>query len=181
MRETFGAAMLFDLSEGEDSSVFALPATTMSGDASILDLTFATPICFEDTVPSVVRKMVWEDGNRKADVLINLSNDGWFGDDAGAHWQHVREAQMRCIENRTPMIRAANTGISCLINARGQVMEKLPVLESGILRVKVYKGVQKPLSRYLGDTVAWVSLLGSILLILVSRKKWSSSNDENSM
>ncbi|MBT6269730.1 MAG: apolipoprotein N-acyltransferase [Phycisphaerae bacterium] len=178
VRETFGAAMLFDLSEGEDSSVFALPATTMSGDASTLDLTFATPICFEDTVPSVVRKMVWEDGKRKADVLINLSNDGWFGDDVGAHWQHVREAQMRCIENRTPMIRAANTGISCLINARGQVMEKLPVLESGILRVKVYKGVQKPLSRYFGDTVAWASLLGSILLILVSRKKWSSSNDE---
>jgi apolipoprotein N-acyltransferase len=179
VRDTFGAAMLFDLHVGDKLQVFTLPSKNKyGGDAEI---TIATPICFEDTVPSVVRNMVWENGNRKAELLINLSNDGWFGDDVSAHWQHVREARMRCIENRTPMIRAANTGISCLINARGQVVESLPVLESGILRVKAYSGIQLPLSRYLGDSVAWVSLLGSILLILVSGKKWSSSNDENSM
>jgi apolipoprotein N-acyltransferase len=177
VRETFGAAMLFDLHVGGKPERLTLPSVTQLGEEE--DITIATPICFEDTVPSVVRNLVWEGKERKAELLINLSNDGWFGDDAIAHKQHVREARMRCIENRTPMVRVANTGISCYIDMFGRVKEELPVLEPGILTVQVRSGVQRPRSRILGDRVAWLSLIGSILLVMSTFFKRSKEHDEN--
>ena len=166
VRDMFGTAMLFDLQAGGTTHRFAIPSTRVrNADAT---LTFATPICFEDTVPSVVRNLVWKNGERKAGALINLSNDGWFGSDASAHAQHVREAQMRCIENMTPMVRVANTGVSCFINYHGQVEDSLPILESGSLFVQLHSGEQLPLSRFIGDAVAWVCLFVGILLVLGS-------------
>lgn len=180
VRDTFGAAMLFDLHVGKNTERFTLSAVSKFGDEA--EITFATPICFEDTVPSVVRNLVWENGERKAELLINLSNDGWFGDDIAAHTQHVREARMRCIENRTPMVRVANTGISCYIDIFGNVIKELPVLESGVLSLQVFSAVQTPASRILGDWVAWLSLIGSILLIIGSSFKWSEcTNDQTNL
>jgi len=177
VRKKVGVEMLFDLQAGETPFRFTLPAEDINGE--LAEITFATPICFEDTVPRVVRELVWDKGNRKAEVLINLSNDGWFGSDASAHGQHVREAQMRCIENRTPMVRAANTGSSCYINSRGKVLQELPILESGILQVMVESGVQRPWSRFVGDSVAWLCLIGSILLVLGSFMKRSKDHVES--
>ncbi len=177
VRKKVGVEMLFDLQAGEAPIRFTLPADYLKGEPT--DITFATPICFEDTVPRVVRELVWEKGTRKAEVLINLSNDGWFGSDASAHGQHVREARMRCIENRTPMVRAANTGSSCYINSRGKVLQELPVIESGILQVMVESGVQRPWSRFVGDSVAWLCLIGSILLLLGSFMKRSKDHVES--
>jgi apolipoprotein N-acyltransferase len=176
VRKKIGIEMLFDLQAGETTTRFTLPAENLDGDAT--EITFATPICFEDTVPRIVRKLVWEDGERKAGVLINLSNDGWLGSDKSAHLQHVREARMRCIENRTPMLRSANTGVSCYINSSGKVIKELPILENGILTTMVDSGVQRPLSRFIGDSVAWLCLIGSILLVLGSSMKRSIEQDE---
>ncbi len=83
VREKFGAAMLFDLSAGGAPNRFSIPCTQIAHPRET-EITLATPICFEDTVPSVVRALVWKNGERKADALINLSNDGWFGTDDGA-------------------------------------------------------------------------------------------------
>jgi apolipoprotein N-acyltransferase len=180
IRDTFGAAMLFDLHAGGEPNRFVLPAENLKHD--LTEITFATPICFEDTVPSVVRNLVWEDGIRKAGALINLSNDGWFGSDSSAHEQHVREARMRCIENQTPMVRAANTGISCYIDENGRVRNALPILEEGILPILVQSGVQRPMSRFIGDSVAWVCLVGGILLVVVSCSTCrKGQEDENTM
>ncbi len=180
VREKVGAAMLFDLHVGNIPERFTLPAARKDGDAA--KITIATPICFEDTVPSVVRDLVWQGEDRKAELLINLSNDGWFGEDATAHKQHVREARMRCIENRTPMVRVANTGISCYIDSFGRVREELPLLDAGILSVRVRSAVQRPTSKILGDRVAWLSLIGSILLILGSCIHWrENTNDETTL
>ncbi len=79
----------------------------------------ATPICFEDTVPSVVRHLIYPDGSKKAQLIANLSNDGWFGFSDWARRQHALIARWRCIENRTPMIRVANTGISQAFTSEG--------------------------------------------------------------
>lgn len=168
VRQKVGAAMLFDLSAGGAPHRFTVPCTQIALPKES-KVTFATPICFEDTVPSVVRELIWENGERKADTLINLSNDGWFGTDDGARLQHVREARMRCVENRTSMVRAANTGLSCVIAENGDVKyTHLPMRESGILPAKVFAGVGMPLSRFVGDSVAWLCLFGSILLIVIS-------------
>jgi apolipoprotein N-acyltransferase len=182
VRETFGAAMLFDLDPGGNPNRFTLacegPHNTVS------EITFATPICFEDTVPFVVRDLIWVEGKRKAGALINLSNDGWFGNNDGARLQHIREARMRCIENMTPMVRAVNTGLSCSIDSRGNIQEvatvngERAIRQNAIMYAKVFEGTELPLSRFVGDWVAWLSLFGGILLVIRSTFKRSKENGE---
>ncbi|MEZ6125648.1 MAG: apolipoprotein N-acyltransferase [Planctomycetaceae bacterium] len=85
---------------------------------------FAPIICFEDTVPQLVRRTVnWKDesGNRP-DVLINMTNDGWFRGSSELD-QHLITATFRCIETRRPMIRAVNAGISAFIDSSGRIRQ----------------------------------------------------------
>lgn len=80
-----------------------------------------TPICFEDAVARVTRRMVYApDGSKRADILLNLTNDGWYtGTDQGP--QHLQIAVFRCIESRVPMARSVNTGISGFIDSAGRI------------------------------------------------------------
>lgn len=77
-------------------------------------------ICFEDTVGDLARKFV-EQG---AQIFITVTNDGWFLKSAGSQ-QHLVNALFRCAETKTPMVRAANTGVSCVIDRFGQVKNVL--------------------------------------------------------
>ena len=159
-RDFVGTPMLFSLDAGDLQSNMVVEGVRI-----------ATPICFEDTVPSVIRNLVWKNNVRKTDVLINISNDGWFGNMDAARLQHVREARVRCIENRTPMVRVANTGQSCLITSRGVIQAIAmnnghPALrESAILLVSPVTGWERPWSVFVGNAIAWLSLIGGILLL----------------
>jgi apolipoprotein N-acyltransferase len=91
---------------------------------------FATSICYEDTVPAVCKKLVAENGIKKADWLLNISNDGWFikktdkGFNVGSELrQHMAISVFLAIENRVPVIRCANTGISCMIDSLGNIKD----------------------------------------------------------
>lgn len=87
---------------------------------------FAPVICFEDTVPHVVRTAAAAGLNsespRKADVLVNLTNDGWFHGSSELD-QHLITAAFRAVECRAPMVRAVNTGISAIIDGDGSILE----------------------------------------------------------
>ena len=88
---------------------------------------FMPIICFEDTVPHLVRRIVdsanVSSANGKAvDCLINLTNDGWFHGSSELD-QHLMTAWFGCVETRTPMVRAVNTGISAVIDGDGVVVE----------------------------------------------------------
>lgn len=86
-----------------------------------------TPICFEDVVSWVCRRLVYGgDGVKRADVLVNLTNDGWYPGTAEGP-QHEQIARLRCVENRTPMARSVNRGISSLIDSCGRVMTRVEV------------------------------------------------------
>lgn len=78
-------------------------------------------ICYEAAYPDLVRQFV----RNGATVLINVSNDAWFGNTAGAQ-QHLQHARMRAIENNRDLLRVTNSGISALITADGQVVDALP-------------------------------------------------------
>ncbi len=85
-------------------------------------------ICFEDTVPHLVRSAVAvsrstdADSPGDVDCLVNLTNDGWFHG-SSEHNQHLITASFRCIETRVPMVRAVNTGISAIIDGNGQIRD----------------------------------------------------------
>jgi apolipoprotein N-acyltransferase len=90
---------------------------------------FAPIICFEDTVPQVVRGIVnatsvkAPGGPKRIDFLVNLTNDGWFHGSSELD-QHLVTAAFRCVEFRTPMVRAVNTGISAFIDGDGVIRRK---------------------------------------------------------
>jgi apolipoprotein N-acyltransferase len=83
-------------------------------------------ICFEDTVPHLVRGIVARLNDpaelKPVDCLVNLTNDGWFHGSSGLD-QHLITALFRCVECRKPMVRAVNTGISAVIDGDGMVVE----------------------------------------------------------
>src|SRR4029077_7972907 len=90
---------------------------------------FSPIICFEDTVPQLVRTIVTtttqetSSGPKRIDFLVNLTNDGWFHGSSELD-QHLITAAFRCVECRTPMGRAVNTGISAFIDGDGVVRRK---------------------------------------------------------
>jgi apolipoprotein N-acyltransferase len=90
---------------------------------------FAVMICYEDIVPYIARNFTLDkDGQKRIHWLVNISNDGWFvrydGDNVTASTeltQHTAVCVFRAIENRVPVIRSVNTGISCIIDSLGRI------------------------------------------------------------
>jgi apolipoprotein N-acyltransferase len=93
----------------------------------------ASPICFEGTFPDVCREMVVVKGKKVVDILLNLSNDGWFvwkyGDrpyrDSSEHSQHLVQYYFRAVETRSPVVRCVNTGISVSIDSNGREIARI--------------------------------------------------------
>ena len=115
-------------------------------------------ICYEAVVPDLVRRFVAEG----AEVLVNITNDAWFGSSAAPH-QHLLMARMRAVENRRYLLRAANSGISAVIDPLGRVLSS-----TGLHRRTVLDGTfrfrQAPTfySRN-GDLFAWLCLALSLV------------------
>jgi apolipoprotein N-acyltransferase len=91
----------------------------------------AVNICFEDLFGGQIID-AWYDPQRQPTVLLNLSNLGWF-DDSIALPQHLQISRMRALETARPLLRATNTGITAIIDARGRVIAQLPALTQGLL------------------------------------------------
>jgi len=96
-------------------------------------------ICFEDVFPHLVRKHVEED----TDFLLNLTNNGWFGESA-AQWQHAASAVFRAVENGLPLVRAANNGLTCWVDSQGR-MHDVYFPDSKNIYKPGFKIVQVPL------------------------------------
>lgn len=84
------------------------------------------PICFEDVVSYVCRKLTYRNGKKVGRLLVNLTNDGWYPGRAEAP-QHEQIARFRCIENRVPMARAVNRGVSGFIDSSGRIIKRVEV------------------------------------------------------
>jgi apolipoprotein N-acyltransferase len=75
-------------------------------------------ICFEDVFPQVAR----EAASENVDLLVNITNDGWFGESA-AQWQQAASACFRAVENNVPLVRCANSGLTCWVDEAGRFRE----------------------------------------------------------
>jgi apolipoprotein N-acyltransferase len=100
-----------DFDAGRDYTVFHLTNK---------DVQVAPLICFEDSIGELTRQFVIKGAN----LLVNVTNDGWFLRSAGSR-QHLANAIFRCIETRRPLVRAANTGVTCIVNEFGRVTSVL--------------------------------------------------------
>ncbi len=93
----------FDLSPGDEYTIFEANG-----------FRFGTIICFEDTVADLYRRFV----QRDVDFMVNLTNDAWFKTSPEAE-MHLANAVFRTVENRRPLVRATNNGITCVVNEHG--------------------------------------------------------------
>jgi len=134
-----------------------------------------TFICYESVFPGEVRRFADEG----AQVLVNISNDGWYGD-SGAYAQHLNQTRMRAIENDRWLLSATDTGVTASIDPYGRVVARLPRKERGAL-VAPYAltSVTTFYTRH-GDWFAWLCAIisaGALLTRFLFRSKTEPSHD----
>jgi apolipoprotein N-acyltransferase len=124
-------------------------------------------ICYEDLLPDVVRKFVSE---TRANILINLTNDAWYGKSVGP-WQHLRLAQSRAIETRRSLLRVTNTGVTSLVNAKGELVKTLPMFTAAVMQTEVDILDETTYYVRFGDWFAWAMTIATLVLILLQVKR----------
>ncbi|TPW01281.1 MAG: apolipoprotein N-acyltransferase, partial [bacterium] len=115
---------------------------------------FGALICIESIFPAQSRRLV----GAGARFLVNVTNDQWFGD-SGAPWQHLSLAVFRSVETRAGMARAANTGVSGIIDPVGRIRHATPLFEPALVAGEVVLSPLVPTFyvRY-GDWILWPGL-----------------------
>ncbi len=100
--------------------------------------------------------------------LLNVTNDGWFGTSSGPH-QHFQQARVRAIEQGLPLVRAANTGISAVVDPFGRILEQLPLGAEGVIDSALPERIEPTL--YLRGGDIFVKILFGLALVLVVRRR----------
>jgi apolipoprotein N-acyltransferase len=125
-------------------------------------------ICFEDTIGDLTRQFVIGGAN----LLVNLTNDAWFLRSAGSY-QHLTNAIFRCVETRRPMVRAANTGVTCFVNQFGRVTQVLrdetgSTFTEGVLTVEIKVPTDHELTFYTRHGELFAKLCAAVTLIAIA-------------
>ena len=118
-------------------------------------------ICYEAIFPDLVRRFAIEG----ATLLVNITNDGWYGRTSAPH-QHLAMARFRAVENGVYLVRAANTGITAVIDARGRLLEQTRLFERAALVREVPLVQGATFYRRHGDVFAWCCLASAALATL---------------
>ena len=110
------------------------PGPAQQSSLTYKDLTLWPAICYEIAYPAFIASNIKHD-KRQQDIIITISNDAWFGDSIGPK-QHLQIAQMRALENSRYVLRATNTGLTAVIDEKGQISESMPDFVAGGLNAK---------------------------------------------
>lgn len=133
-----------------------------------LGATRALPlICYEAVFPQDVAA-----APERPDWLLQATNDAWFGTLTGPY-QHLAQARLRAIEQGLPMLRAANTGVSAVIDARGRILSELPMGASGVLDAPLPAALAPTLYSRAGDgpILVILALMAALLATLTRRNE----------
>ena len=121
---------------------------------------FAPLICYEIIFPGLVRKFYSNGG----DFIVNITNDAWFGRTTGP-FQHFSMTVFRAIENRKPVIRAANTGISGFIDSNGRIISKTNLFQMAVLTRDITTDSTGSFYAKYGDLFSYIWVVFSIVLL----------------
>lgn len=164
--ETYDVQWWSDFKPGDSIVLFQMP-----------DATYGAAICFESAFPEHIRAMILKGAN----FIVGITNDTWFGHSVGIY-MHSRILRTRAVENRVWMARAANTGISYIVDGYGRIRDELPldVPTAMVGKIRLLEDYSF-FTRY-GDLVGLVSLLLSaatlviLIFIWVARKLFRSGS-----
>jgi apolipoprotein N-acyltransferase len=124
---------------------------------------FSTPVCYEIIFPGLVRKYFAQGG----DFIISITNDAWFGQTSGPY-QHFSMAVFRAVENRKPVIRAANSGISGFIDSNGKILASTELFKRTTLTGSVRSDATRTLYTRFGDIFSYFCFICLVFLLLAS-------------
>ncbi|MCY2992589.1 MAG: apolipoprotein N-acyltransferase [Planctomycetota bacterium] len=149
--------MPFGLTAGERPQVFQVAGIRIS-----------PSICFESTVPHLIRRQVaaLEAADEGPEILINVTNDGWFWG-SGILDLHLACAVFRAVENRRPMLVAANTGLSAHIDSNGTVLARGPRQAEQVILAEVHPGWRASWYQRVGDVPAGLCLAFGVFVAIV--------------
>ena len=122
----------------------------------------ASMICFESTIPSLSSRFV----RSGAEILVYLVNDGWY-EHPPEPQQHAKQAIFRAIENRRPVLRCANTGISMIIDKTGNIIKKISLNKKGVINASIVPNNRITFYTRYGDLLAQLSLIVSLSFIFL--------------
>jgi apolipoprotein N-acyltransferase len=127
---------------------------------------FGTLVCYEVIFPGLVRKFFATGG----DFIVNITNDAWFGKTSGPY-QHFSMAVFRAVENRKPVIRSANTGISGFIDSNGKVVARSQLFQRLVLTEMIKTDTTMTFYTKYGDLFSYLCIVISLIL-LINIKLW---------
>jgi apolipoprotein N-acyltransferase len=122
-------------------------------------------ICYEAVFPQDLNAAA-----DRADWILQITNDAWFGNLAGPY-QHLAQARLRAVEQGLPLLRAANTGISAVIDAKGRVLKSLPLNTDGVIDASVPPALARTLYARTGDLPATILLVVAALALSLHRRR----------
>jgi len=120
-------------------------------------------ICYEAIFPGTVVQSAERPG-----LLLNVTNDGWFGDTTGPR-QHLHQARVRAVEEGLPLVRAANNGISAAVDGYGRVLARLDLDARGTIDVALPAALAPPPYARLGDMFFLALWLVGVAVAVVRR------------
>jgi apolipoprotein N-acyltransferase len=129
-------------------------------------------VCYEGIFPELSREFC----RKGATLLAIVTNDAWYGR-SSAPYQHFAMAVFRAVENRVPLVRAANTGISGIIDSQGHVRGMTGLFREALLTGEVRLGTGSTIYTRWGDFFAWFCVAGSLVLVAVSCRKKRMKDD----
>ena len=140
---------------------------------------FGVTICWENIFPDLVRQFV----KNGAQFIVNMTNEAWFGETA-APYQFVAMSVFRAVENRVYVVRCGNTGVSCIIDPYGKVVDRVKdengkdIFVRGVLKGSIIPSKNKTFYTQHGDWPAWLSLAFSTVLLFVTIIKKPRPRDQ---
>lgn len=123
-------------------------------------------VCYEVIFPELARAYV----NAGSRVLVNITNDAWFGR-SSAPYQHLSMAAFRAVETRTPLVRAANTGITSIVDQNGHIKGMTSLFKEAVMVGEVQPGSANSPYLKIGDLFAQACLGLAVLLLLVQWRR----------
>jgi len=120
-------------------------------------------ICYEIIFPGELASV-----DERPGWIVNVTNDGWFGTSSGPY-QHLQQSRITAIEEGVPVARAANTGISAIIDPAGRMVASLPLGSEGVLDAPLPRSIAAPVYARLGDAPAAVLISIALLAVLRGR------------
>jgi apolipoprotein N-acyltransferase len=126
---------------------------------------FLPLICYEIIFPGQAVPR-----GERAGWMLNLTNDGWFGRSPGPY-QHFQQARVRAIEEGLPLVRAANTGISAVVDPLGRVIRSLPLGTEGILDASLPVALPRTVYARVGDAGAGLMIAAAFILLMRQRRR----------